>query len=421
MKKNRTMRVAVLLMALTLMTSCFVGNTFAKYVTQETASDSARVAKWGVQFTTAGNPLFKTQYFVDDTDAKTAGMTVSVKSLASPTDNVVAPGTFGNLVSFGLANQEGTNPEVSFKVNFALAQKDGTKVEDYKDNIYLEGKYSEGVSYATYVDTANGNAIINYANANAKDVVDYYPIKYTWVVTEKAYVETMNKALFGADANSATDDTDDLNGVEAINYIRSLASGNDTNIIAYGSSNRFDSYYANDDDKTNGKLTDGIFAQLSKIIMVYDVNTQTYDVYYDSDADGIAEINEKKTATSMTSPVLTIMWDWEFTETETKTGASTPSYIDAKPLAEEGKVNYHIVAPRDYYDTTLGNIAAQTQYKFGTLDTSSSTLTVSESTLDTALGLKGYDATSSDANTAELASFNLKINLYLTATATQID
>ena len=32
MKKNRTMRVAALLLALTLMTSCFVGGTFAKYM-----------------------------------------------------------------------------------------------------------------------------------------------------------------------------------------------------------------------------------------------------------------------------------------------------------------------------------------------------------------------------------------------------
>ena len=47
LKNNRTMRAAVLLLALVLITSCFVGGTFAKYVTSGDAADLARVAKWG--------------------------------------------------------------------------------------------------------------------------------------------------------------------------------------------------------------------------------------------------------------------------------------------------------------------------------------------------------------------------------------
>ena len=45
-KKNRTLRAAVLMLALVLITSCFVGGTFAKYVTSGEAGDNARVAKW---------------------------------------------------------------------------------------------------------------------------------------------------------------------------------------------------------------------------------------------------------------------------------------------------------------------------------------------------------------------------------------
>lgn len=51
LKNNRTMRAAVLLLALVLITSCFVGGTFAKYVTSGDAADHARVAKWGVTVT----------------------------------------------------------------------------------------------------------------------------------------------------------------------------------------------------------------------------------------------------------------------------------------------------------------------------------------------------------------------------------
>ena len=47
-KKNWTLRAAVLMLALVLITSCFVGGTFAKYVTSGSGTDSARVAKFGV-------------------------------------------------------------------------------------------------------------------------------------------------------------------------------------------------------------------------------------------------------------------------------------------------------------------------------------------------------------------------------------
>ena len=42
MKKNSTMRIAAVLMVLTLMTSCFVGGTFAKYTTADDASDNTK-------------------------------------------------------------------------------------------------------------------------------------------------------------------------------------------------------------------------------------------------------------------------------------------------------------------------------------------------------------------------------------------
>ena len=47
-KTGKTMRVAGLLLALVLVTSCFVGGTFAKYTTGNYGEDNARVAKFGV-------------------------------------------------------------------------------------------------------------------------------------------------------------------------------------------------------------------------------------------------------------------------------------------------------------------------------------------------------------------------------------
>ena len=47
--KSKLMRAATLLMVLTLMTSCFVGSTFAKYTSTASGSDTARVAKWSIK------------------------------------------------------------------------------------------------------------------------------------------------------------------------------------------------------------------------------------------------------------------------------------------------------------------------------------------------------------------------------------
>ena len=50
MKKNRTMRVAVLMLALSLITCCFVGSTFAKYTSSVSGNDTVSVAKWHIGY-----------------------------------------------------------------------------------------------------------------------------------------------------------------------------------------------------------------------------------------------------------------------------------------------------------------------------------------------------------------------------------
>lgn len=107
MKANRLMKVGGLLLVLTLITSCFVGGTFAKYVSQGQGADNARVAKWGVVVEITGDG-FKTEYGKDDTTAGITGNTV----ISSDGDKVVAPGTKG---TFGGVKITGI-PEVAVKV-----------------------------------------------------------------------------------------------------------------------------------------------------------------------------------------------------------------------------------------------------------------------------------------------------------------
>ncbi len=112
LKKIWTMRAAVLMLALVLITSCFVGGTFAKYVTSGTGSDTARVAKFGVEVTVTNNTMFKTEY---TTDAYGTGITYSVKS--SDDDKLVAPGTKEDgALTFSVTGR----PEVAVNVKLDL-------------------------------------------------------------------------------------------------------------------------------------------------------------------------------------------------------------------------------------------------------------------------------------------------------------
>ena len=110
MKKTKLMRAALLLLVLTLITSCFVGGTFAKYVTSGDGKDTARVAKWGVTVTANGE-TFANTYTTDDT--RVTGIANSVVGLNKA--KVVAPGTKGDMVKMTLTG----TPEVAVSVNYA--------------------------------------------------------------------------------------------------------------------------------------------------------------------------------------------------------------------------------------------------------------------------------------------------------------
>ena len=146
-KKNRTMRAAVLMLALVLITSCFVGGTFAKYVTSGSGTDSARVAKFGVTVTANGD-VFAKEYATDD---QTVVGTIA-KSVIS-TDKVVAPGTESN-GDFVAATVTGT-PEVAVRVSYKLDTAT-LQLDNWKD---ADGKFYCPLVFK--VKTPDGNTVIS--------------------------------------------------------------------------------------------------------------------------------------------------------------------------------------------------------------------------------------------------------------------
>ncbi|MDD6807877.1 MAG: hypothetical protein PUD72_05465 [Oscillospiraceae bacterium] len=117
MKKNIAMRVASLILMCTIVSSCFVGSTFAKYTSSASGSSNATVAKWDVKVNGTNvnsvNPatfnLFdkSTVYQLAGIDTGTNASGWTKNDDANVKDGsdraIVAPGTWG-VVSFQVTN-----------------------------------------------------------------------------------------------------------------------------------------------------------------------------------------------------------------------------------------------------------------------------------------------------------------------------
>ena len=151
-KTGKTMRVAGLLLALVLVTSCFVGGTFAKYVTSGHGNDSARAAMFGVTVTATGSDgVFAKEYDSDTNDY--TGKTVVAK--ANTNYKVVAPGTKSSDTAPLAVTLKGT-PEVAVKVTYEAGVVTLANWQDKDGHFYcpLIFKITNGTNTTT-VSTAN--------------------------------------------------------------------------------------------------------------------------------------------------------------------------------------------------------------------------------------------------------------------------
>ena len=157
MKKNKMMRVASVLLVAVLLTTSIISGTFAKYVTAGSATDSARVAKFGVEVTATGT-LFDKTYLKAATNTPggtaTDGDDFTGLTVESTNDKVVAPGTKSDATGLKLSVKGA--PEVDVKVNFS--------VSNVKD---------------VFLGTKSGLPDMTGAGSTFDLNADYYPIKYT--------------------------------------------------------------------------------------------------------------------------------------------------------------------------------------------------------------------------------------------------
>ncbi len=143
------MRVAGLLLALVLVTSCFVGGTFAKYVTYGGGQEHARVAKFGVKVEAAGDVFAKEYDAKDPTVQDYNGQVIAKSVISSDGDTkLVAPGTAKN---DALTVSVTGTPEVAVKVEYVAHvtfNESLTEPDNWKDK---DGHY-----YCPLVITVNG-------------------------------------------------------------------------------------------------------------------------------------------------------------------------------------------------------------------------------------------------------------------------
>lgn len=200
MKKNVTMRAAGFLLVGVMLTASIVSGTFAKYVTQDSAQDTARVAKFGVVAAVSGD-LFGKSYSAADGNSIQA-WSVNAATVSSSgnneaaADKVVAPGTKNDT---GMTISVTGTPEVSTSIKVenlstvadsdiflksgeygVMTQYTGVVNNDNKTDFYKldSGTYTKiGAN-----DTLNaGDTYYRLSSETGNVAADYYPV--VWTVT----------------------------------------------------------------------------------------------------------------------------------------------------------------------------------------------------------------------------------------------
>ena len=185
MKKNKFMRVAAVLLILCLATTCAISSTFAKYTTEKTAEDSARVAHWGWGATDFTVDLFDDAYNSN-----------AIKS-ATADDDVVAPGATKD-VSITIA-KPAQPPEVKYDFDIAVATTPGTSTELLNKIVWTIGS----TEYTTFAEFQTAIAAMSESDiaANALPTINSIDFTWEWAFEVDAAGNTSDTAL--GDASTA--------------------------------------------------------------------------------------------------------------------------------------------------------------------------------------------------------------------------
>lgn len=133
MKKNRMIRLASVLLVCVLLTTSVISGTFAKYTSEATASDDARVARWAFKVGDANIAASETITFdlfqtINDTDGSAE---TDVQNKLNDGKTVIAPGTSGY---FEIKLQNTSEVTAKYAIDYAVANNIGAHIQFSVDN-----------------------------------------------------------------------------------------------------------------------------------------------------------------------------------------------------------------------------------------------------------------------------------------------
>ncbi len=273
MTKNKPIRFAAFLLVIAILTTSILYGTLAKYITGDSATDSARVAKFGVTVAMNGS-LYGDEYSgpTGNTIIAYSDDNAGTVKADTETENVVAPGTKSNK-GFGFS-VTGT-PEVDVTLTATIeTQNIYLKEGSYAVMVEAENVTAENFAAGTYYTLASGTytkatsgfsgTATYYKAIEAVTVAaDYYPVVYSMTGTDTEYDE-------------GDVDGDSLGAIAKL--IAQQLSGNDS--ISADAAGKFEitqTYEANTD------LATALALSANKISWAWDFDASTAGTYDGAD------------------------------------------------------------------------------------------------------------------------------------------
>ena len=182
MKKTTMMRILSVILVMTLISTCAISSTFAKYVTKAEGADKARVAKWGVLVSVDGNAFAEKYAATDEAYLAADGEYSVISSVEGET--VVAPGTSAEEADLALVATVKGTPEVAARYTI--------EGQGIKDVVLPAGTYTD---YTQLVKANDGT--YGYTGTFTLDK-DYAPIKWNLVIEGKGKTFDVAEELYKA-------------------------------------------------------------------------------------------------------------------------------------------------------------------------------------------------------------------------------
>ncbi len=157
----KSMKIAVALLALVLVTSCIVGSTFAKYTSSANMSgDTATVAKWAFELNDKSITASETFSFDLFAALKEADGTTAETNVSATDGSLIAPGTGG---SFEIKLENLSQVDATYEIAYTVTNTSTIPVKFSVDN---------GVTWKDTLDNV-GATDISHTNGTAEIIVQW--------------------------------------------------------------------------------------------------------------------------------------------------------------------------------------------------------------------------------------------------------